>query len=179
MERLLNDVYKYVVRVLVLGLLISGCQITTTQENCDSYRYDSGHPEYPEYIYKVWPAPDGKFSQACYEESVKNLYPEYRGVGIYLYIRDIDTHFSDNSTPLPLRVKLYVDELLLPDDSIRVSIAGDVLDQYMKSYNPPIPELVMMSWAPELGIGKHEARVEITRDNGEVLEYSWSLKITR
>jgi NADH pyrophosphatase NudC (nudix superfamily) len=58
-------------------------------------------------------------------------------------------------------------------------VTDEILDQYLKSYDPPIPAQIMMSWAPELEPGKHEARIEITRDNGEVLEYSWSFKITR
>jgi hypothetical protein len=179
MERLLNDVYKYIVRVLVLGLLIGGCQTNTNQENCYSYRHGSGHPEYPEYIYKVWPGADGKFSQACYQESVGGLYPEYRGIGVYLLLRNIDTQFSNDSTPLGLRVMMYIDRSLLSDDTLRESVTGEIVDPYRKSYDPPIPEQYMMSWTPELGVGKHEAMVEITRDNGEILEYSWSFKITR
>jgi hypothetical protein len=179
MERISKGIYKYFVSVMVFMFLISGCQSTPTQENCDGYRFGSGHPEYPEYIYQVWPVPDGKFSQACYQESINQLDTVYRGIGIYLYIRHIDTQFSDDSTPLPIRVKLYVDGLLLPNTSILISVTGEIVDQYRKSYNPPIPEQIMMSWVPDLGVGKHEARIEITRDNGEVLEYSWSFKVTR
>jgi hypothetical protein len=179
MERILNGVYKYFIRVLVLGLLISGGQTTPTQENCDGYRFGSGHPEYPDYIYQVWPVPGGVFSRACYQASFNDYDPEYRGVGVNLYRRDIDTQFSDGSTPLEPRVKLYIDGSLVPGDSGIGSEAGEILPLNMKSYNPPITAQYWMSWAPELGVGEHEAKIEITRDNGEVLEYSWSFKITR
>ena len=174
-----NKILLKVFIFLAILIVFSNVCTITVKIDCGGYYPGAGENNYPEYIYYVWPGPNGIFAQFCYTQSLEDDYPVYRGVGVTLFRRFIDTQFSDDTSPLEPRVSLYIDGILLPMDTLRSAVSGDIQDERNLSYNPPISELYWMSWTPEMNRGNHEARLEVIRDTGEILEYTWEFTIVR
>jgi hypothetical protein len=156
--------------------------IATTAVNIATSATNTASPKtagspMPEYLSLVWPYPDSSVTLDCYSRSLKSVFPRNRGVGVEISVWEIDANFS-NWAPMHDRVKIYLDDNALDDSTVTSTETDELLDEIGKSYPTSVPGLITMSWAPPLGLGTHKATIKITRDTGEILEFSWKFQIT-
>jgi len=132
----------------------------------------------------VWPYPGSEVTSRCYDETLteqQHTDVTGRGVGATILVYNIDTSLTSNDPPEDDRVHLYVDDERASEKSL---IFTNWLMQlvYIDEHGNETPSSksteYSLSWAPHLSPGLHEARIEIIRDNGELLTYEWSFTIT-
>ncbi len=184
----MNTLRKNILLIFVLAVIMPGCRAAQTPAPCPDYGVETPIDGLPDYLSKVWPYPDSEVTLQCYEDTItpQEYYSdiEGRGVGVRIVVARIDTFLTGNDPVEDERFDLYVDDTLVSKKSL---IVHDPLLR-LEYINPDDPyggvtetsksTGYSLSWAPDLSPGLHEARIEITRDNGELLQYEWSFTIT-
>lgn len=185
-----NTLHRKFLRIFVLAvmLVLAGCHAGRTSAPCPDYGAETPIDGLPDYLSKVWPYPDAEVTSQCYKEAIapQERYRdiEGRGVGVRMIVARIDTFLTGNDPVEDGRFDLYIDDELVSKKSL---IVYDPLLR-LEYVNPDDPyggvtetsksTGYSLSWAPELSPGLHEVKIEITRDNGELLTYEWSFTIT-
>lgn len=182
---------KKISLIVLFALLSSSCQSEFrlvepdfTLEPCpDYFHYGIRLDDLPEFLFYVWPIPNSEVSLSCYDLTMQSDDPSQiatgRGVGVHLFVGAIDV-LLDSPDNVYQRIDLYIDDEKISSETIIITNGGVELI-YLDGVGNVTPTGksadYQISWAPFLSSGFHEARVEITTDNGEILTYEWTFTI--
>jgi len=134
----------------------------------------------PQYLWAVWPPPGGVVSRICYSNEIPNKYvttyfPQ-RGIGAILFAihADEDVNSQNNRQgEVTDRTDLYVDDEEALADTVNIGFTGTFLDTADNQGVSHRYAGYYVTWLPELTLGRHDARIELVHENGEVSAYSW------
>jgi len=171
----LSNVWLLLFFLLVLSSLIS---CSKNKVECPPHQgIVTPLPGMPNAFEKIWPGPGEVIDLDCFKKGQDaNCSNFRRGVGASLSIMYIDLNlFEEPPTPVYLRTELYVDGEKISRNTFQwvEDLLAFAVTYKNGTTTPERSAGYDVSWLPDLKVGKHEARLEVARDNGEVIEYTW------
>jgi hypothetical protein len=149
-------------KIILLTLLLTACTALPTPTPTHP---PPTPPPKPPYLLSI--VPEGRKTKELYDKSLSSNFLMERGIVVKILDRG-DLCIADELREIGIksqRVALFIDSQQV--DHRLFTFADGLM--------PEGP--FWLSWSPNLDLGLHEARFQITTHLGEVLEYSWQFII--
>jgi hypothetical protein len=135
----------------------------------------------PDFVAEVWPAPNAVISKSAYMDSLKVSTPlgMSKGVSVAILINEVNDYRKPAAQSIASRASLDVDGTPAAMDKyqynglLQATFRDENGVQHTVERGP-----LYISWSPILGTGRHQVRLQMMNNIGEMLEYRWEFTIT-
>ena len=176
------------IRVVVLGgiavlLLAAACSsetgVTNEPQSTDPLATEPSN-DLPEFLDLAWPWPGTSVKAIDYQTSLTSAFVQQRGIGVAVWADEVDVPGVDADQTIPQRTSLFVDGQAISAELMQVANGLQVENVYDSEGNLlyTIDQgPYYLSWAVELGLGEHDAKIVIEREADMPLEFTWTITL--